>query len=75
MRPALPEINPAATDQNRGDLPMTHPAAGFQTCAFPNNLSVAQGDPDLWAAILQEARRQEEHIELIASRELRQPAR
>ncbi|MEY3974440.1 MAG: serine hydroxymethyltransferase [Pseudomonadota bacterium] len=53
---------------------MTHPAAGFQTCAFPNNLSVAQGDPDLWAAILQEARRQEEHIELIASENYTSPA-
>jgi len=53
---------------------MTHPAAGFQTCAFPNNLSVAQGDPDLWAAIQQEARRQEEHIELIASENYTSPA-
>ena len=53
---------------------MTHPAAGFQTCAFPNNLSVAQGDPDLWAAIQQEAHRQEEHIELIASENYASPA-
>jgi glycine hydroxymethyltransferase len=53
---------------------MTHPAAGFQTCAFPNNLSVAQGDPDLWAAIQQEAHRQEEHIELIASENYTSPA-
>lgn len=32
-----------------------------------NNLSLAEFDPDLWQAICGEARRQEDHIELIAS--------
>ena len=34
---------------------------------FDRNLSVADYDPDLWEAIRHEERRQEEHLELIAS--------
>jgi glycine hydroxymethyltransferase len=41
---------------------------------FDNNLTIANSDPDLWAAIQQEARRQEEHIELIASENYASPA-
>ena len=40
---------------------------------FDRNLGIAQVDPELWNAVQLENRRQEEHIELIASRELRQP--
>ncbi len=43
-------------------------------CAFPDNLTIEQGDPDLWAAIQQEAGRQEDHIELIASENYTSPA-
>ncbi len=42
--------------------------------AFPDNLTVEQGDPALWAAIRQEAARQEAHIELIASENYTSPA-
>ena len=42
--------------------------------AFPDNLTVEQGDPELWAAIQQEAARQEAHIELIASENYASPA-
>ena len=37
-------------------------------------LPLSQTDPDLWAAIQQEARRQEDHIELIASENYASPA-
>jgi len=40
---------------------------------FDSNLSVADFDPDLWAAIKDEERRQEEHIELIASENYTSP--
>ncbi len=43
-------------------------------CAFPNNLTIDQGDPELWAAIQHEAGRQEAHIELIASENYTSPA-
>ncbi len=43
-------------------------------CAFPDHLDIAQADPDLWAAIRQEAGRQEAHIELIASENYTSPA-
>ena len=42
--------------------------------AFPDNLTIEQGDPELWAAIRQEAARQEAHIELIASENYTSPA-
>jgi glycine hydroxymethyltransferase len=41
---------------------------------FHRSLSLAQSDPDLWAAIASENRRQEEHIELIASENYASPA-
>ena len=37
-------------------------------------LPLSQSDPDLWAAIQKEARRQEDHIELIASENYASPA-
>ncbi len=43
-------------------------------CAFPDNLTIDQGDPELWAAIQHEAGRQEAHIELIASENYTSPA-
>jgi len=41
---------------------------------FDKKLTLAQVDPDLWAAIESETRRQEEHIELIASENYASPA-
>ena len=41
---------------------------------FDNNLTIAKSDPDLWNTLQQEARRQEEHIELIASENYASPA-
>jgi len=41
---------------------------------FDKNLTIAQCDADLWNAIQQEERRQEEHIELIASENYASPA-
>jgi glycine hydroxymethyltransferase len=41
---------------------------------FHRSLTLAQSDPDLWAAISAENRRQEEHIELIASENYASPA-
>ncbi|MFM2399543.1 MAG: serine hydroxymethyltransferase [Pseudomonadota bacterium] len=41
---------------------------------FSRNHLVAQADPELWAAIQNENRRQEEHIELIASENYTSPA-
>jgi glycine hydroxymethyltransferase len=41
---------------------------------FSRNQLVAQTDPELWSAIQNETRRQEEHIELIASENYTSPA-
>jgi len=41
---------------------------------FARSLPLAQSDPDVWAAIAAENRRQEEHIELIASENYASPA-
>jgi len=41
---------------------------------FSRSLTLAQSDPDLWQAIGAENRRQEEHIELIASENYASPA-
>lgn len=40
---------------------------------FRKNLSIADFDPELWGALQNEARRQEEHIELIASENYASP--
>ncbi|HUL93008.1 MAG TPA: serine hydroxymethyltransferase [Burkholderiales bacterium] len=40
---------------------------------FPSRSSLAQADPELWAAIQQENQRQEDHIELIASENYASP--
>ena len=42
--------------------------------AFPDHLDLSKSDPALWAAIQQEATRQEDHIELIASENYTSPA-
>jgi glycine hydroxymethyltransferase len=41
---------------------------------FSRSITLAQSDPDLWQAITAENRRQEEHIELIASENYASPA-
>src|SRR3954471_14654661 len=41
---------------------------------YPRNILVEQTDPELWAAIVAENRRQEDHIELIASENYASPA-
>ena len=41
---------------------------------FDRSRTLAQSDPDLWAAIVAENRRQEAHIELIASENYASPA-
>ena len=41
---------------------------------FQRSLTLAQSDPELWEALAAEARRQEEHIELIASENYASPA-
>lgn len=41
---------------------------------YQRNILIEQTDPELWAAILAENRRQEEHIELIASENYASPA-
>ena len=41
---------------------------------FSRSVTLAQSDPDLWQAIAAENRRQEEHIELIASENYASPA-
>jgi glycine hydroxymethyltransferase len=41
---------------------------------FPASQTIANTDPELWAAIQGEAKRQEEHIELIASENYTSPA-
>ena len=42
--------------------------------AFPDQSDVSLSDPELWSAVLQEAQRQEQHIELIASENYTSPA-
>ena len=42
--------------------------------AFPDHGDISQCDPQLWSAVLQEAHRQEQHIELIASENYTSPA-
>ncbi len=42
--------------------------------SFPAQTDVSQSDPQLWSAVLQEAARQEQHIELIASENYTSPA-
>jgi len=42
--------------------------------SFPAHTDVSQSDPQLWSAVLQEAARQEQHIELIASENYTSPA-
>ena len=42
--------------------------------AFPDHLDISQCDPELWSAVQHEAKRQEEHIELIASENFTSPA-
>ena len=42
--------------------------------SFPAQSDVSQSDPQLWSAVLQEAHRQEQHIELIASENYTTPA-
>ena len=41
---------------------------------FERSLGIAQSDPELWQALVNEDRRQEEHIELIASENYASPA-
>ena len=41
---------------------------------YHRNILVEQTDPELWAAIQAENKRQEEHIELIASENYASPA-
>ena len=41
---------------------------------FERNTGIAQTDPELWQAMVSEDRRQEEHIELIASENYASPA-
>ncbi|MBC7605063.1 MAG: serine hydroxymethyltransferase, partial [Ramlibacter sp.] len=41
---------------------------------FQRNILVEQTDPELWSAILSENKRQEDHIELIASENYASPA-
>ena len=41
---------------------------------FSRNVTLAHSDPELWEAIAGENRRQEEHIELIASENYASPA-
>ena len=42
--------------------------------AFSDHSNVSHSDPQLWSAVLQEAHRQEQHIELIASENYTSPA-
>ena len=42
---------------------------------FSRGTTLEKSDPELWAAVAAENRRQEEHIELIASGELREHRR
>lgn len=40
---------------------------------YPNNMNIADFDPQLWKAMIDEATRQEEHLELIASENYASP--
>ena len=42
--------------------------------AFAAQSDISQSDPQLWSAVLKEAHRQEQHIELIASENYTSPA-
>ena len=52
---------------------MTKQPPDIQLCSFPNSLSMESSDPELWAAMADEAHRQEQHIELIASENYASP--
>ncbi len=52
---------------------MTKQPPELQVCSFPNNMSMDISDPELWSAMTKEMRRQEEHIELIASENYTSP--
>lgn len=52
---------------------MTKQPPDIQLCSFPNALSMESSDPELWAAMADEAHRQEQHIELIASENYASP--
>jgi glycine hydroxymethyltransferase len=54
---------------------MLHLRIGLdEDAVFQRSTPLAQSDPELWAAIAAEHRRQEEHIELIASENYASPA-
>src|SRR6476619_7939086 len=48
--------------------------SGRTAAMYHRNILIEQTDPELWAAIVAETRRQEEHIELIASENYASPA-
>src|SRR6476619_6535908 len=48
--------------------------SGRTAAMYHRNILLEQTDPELWAAIVAETRRQEEHIELIASENYASPA-
>ena len=52
---------------------MTKQPPEIQLCAFPNAMSMESSDPELWKAMTDEAHRQEQHIELIASENYASP--
>ena len=52
---------------------MTKQPPEIQLCAFPNAMSMESSDPELWKAMTEEAHRQEQHIELIASENYTSP--
>jgi glycine hydroxymethyltransferase len=52
---------------------MTKQPPEIQVCSFPNNMSMDISDPELWSAMTDEMRRQEDHIELIASENYTSP--
>ena len=52
---------------------MTKQPPDIQLCAFPNAMSMESSDPELWKAMTDEAHRQEQHIELIASENYASP--
>ena len=52
---------------------MTKQPPEIQLCAFPNAMSMESSDPELWKAMTDEAHRQEQHIELIASENYTSP--
>lgn len=52
---------------------MSPQAANKGSCMFNQNESIAKFDPELWAAMVGEANRQEDHVELIASENYASP--